>query len=73
MTNGDEKPIDTGDSEQGILDHEASIWEVLRKSEEKIRVEKKRLAEERTKVEETKETLFKEKDNLAKQRKKWLR
>ena len=44
MTNGDEKQKES--DEGGVLDHEASIWEVLRKSEEKIRVREKKLTED---------------------------
>jgi hypothetical protein len=43
LTNGNEGPQEAKGQEPGVLEHEASIWEVLRKSEEKIRVEKKRL------------------------------
>jgi ribosomal protein S27AE len=66
LTNGNEGPQEAKGQEPGVLEHEASIWEVLRKSEEKIRVEKKRLAEEQTSVEKMKEDLFKEKDELSK-------
>ncbi|UCF07731.1 MAG: hypothetical protein JSW28_08835 [Thermoplasmata archaeon] len=66
MYDESKKLTDLEDSEQGVLDREASIWEVLRKSEEKIRVERKRINEEKAVVERLKEKLFKEKDELNK-------
>jgi predicted RNA-binding Zn-ribbon protein involved in translation (DUF1610 family) len=66
MADDSDKIVNIEDPEQGVLDHEASIWEVLRKSEEKIRQEKRRLNQEKAEVARMREKLFAEKDELVK-------
>jgi len=65
MTDDSSRIINIEDPDQGVLEHEASIWEVLRKSEEKIRQEKRRLNQEKAEVARMREKLFAEKDELA--------
>ncbi len=66
MVNESGQPITTEEGEPDVMGHEASIWEVLRKSEEKIRLEKKKLTKEKVQIDRIKEGLLREMDDVAK-------
>ena len=50
MADDSDRIPDMEDPDPGTMEHEASIWEVLRKSDEKIKLEKRRLNQEKTDV-----------------------